>query len=143
MKVFISQSKPRGQALAEALRDFVRQVVAGTEPWVSSKELDKGSLFRSEIQANLTEAFGGIVCLTSESRDERWLLYEAGAISVRGRVWTVLLDLEKTDVLPPLGDFHHTRATEKADMWELIQVIHSATVAAGNSKQQVGDVETI
>ena len=80
MKVFISHSLPRSQALAATLGDFVRRVVPGTEPWVSESGIDKGARFMSEIRENLRQSLAGIVCLTPENLTEPWILYEAGAL---------------------------------------------------------------
>jgi hypothetical protein len=84
---------------------------------VSESGIDKGARFMSEIRENLNQATGGIVCLTRENLNERWVLYEAGALStkVTGRVWTLLLDVEYADVAPPLSEFQPTKA-EKADV---------------------------
>lgn len=59
MKVFISQSLPRSYDLATTLESFIRQVIHGTEPWVSGTGIDKGARFASEIRDNLTQAAGG------------------------------------------------------------------------------------
>lgn len=144
MKVFISHAMPRATHLAEAFAPFLRRVVQGAEPWVSSTGIDKGRLFRAEIQASLDGAFAGVVCLTPENRSERWLLYEAGALSVKNQnqVWTLLLELEYTDVEAPLGDFQHTKA-EKADIWRLVQAVRRVVHAAEGSNQTDDDVKVV
>lgn len=106
-KVFISQSGARSLALAEALQGFVRKLVQATDPWVSRTGI------ATELDDNLDQAGAGIVCLTSDNLDARWILFEAGALSRTGKkVWTVLLDVEPADVVPSLSQFQHTRAGE-------------------------------
>src|SRR5262249_20805424 len=131
MKVFISQSLPRSLALATTLESFIRKVVPGTEPWVSESGIDKGARFMSEIRENLNQATGGIVCLTRENLNERWILYEAGALStkVTDRVWTLLLDVDHSEVAPPLSEFLHTKA-DRSDVLKMVRSIHKTVVAA-------------
>ena len=52
----------------------------------------------------------------------------------------MLLDLQKTDVDPPLGDFQHTRA-ERDEIWKLIETIHQAAATSGSNKQSASDLE--
>ncbi len=142
MKVFISQSLPRSLSLATTLESFIRKVVPGTEPWVSESGIDKGARFMSEIRDNLSQAMGGIVCLTRENLNECWLLYEAGALStkVTDRVWTFLLDVDHAEVDPPLSEFLHTKA-EKADVLKMVRSIHKSVVAAGEKTSTEPDLE--
>jgi hypothetical protein len=122
VKVFISQSLPRSNELAQALAKFVEKVIPGTKPWVSSTGIDKGARFNDEIRNSLSDATGGIVCLTRENLMEPWILYEAGALStkVADRLWTFLLDVEFTEVADPLKVINHTRA-EKADVLKMMK----------------------
>jgi hypothetical protein len=77
-------------------------------------------------------AGAGIVCLTSENRDARWILFEAGALSRTGKkVWTVLLDLDPADIAPPLSWFQHTKA-EKEDILLMVESINK-TVDSPNA----------
>src|SRR5262245_20222161 len=134
MKVFISQSLPRSLALANAFKDFVRKVVPGTDPWVSESGIDKGSRFMSEIRENLNQASAGVVCLTRENLNEPWILYEAGALSTKStdRVWTLLLDVEHSDVADPLSPFNHTKA-ERDDLLKMVGSIRKTVQASGEN----------
>jgi len=144
MKVFISQSKPRSLELALALEVFIRKVVQGTEPWVSRSGIDKGTRWSDQVAKNLKDVAAGLVVLTSENLDERWLLFEAGALSVKPvvHVWTYLLDVEPSDVKEPLSEFLHTKA-EKAETFEMIQSIHHAVHEAGAKTSSADDVKDL
>jgi hypothetical protein len=117
--------------LAQALAKFVEKVVPGTKPWVSSTGIDKGARFNDEIRNSLSDATGGIVCLTRENLLEPWILYEAGALStkVADRLWTFLLDVDFTEVADPLKVINHTRA-EKADVLKMMKSIQK--IGAGS-----------
>jgi hypothetical protein len=143
MKLFISQSKPRSLALAQTYKSFIRKVIPGIDPWVSDPDIEKGARFMTAIKENLDTAVGGMVCLTSENLSERWILFEAGALStkVTDRVWTLLLDVDHTAVLPPLDQFNHTKA-EKADVLKMVKSMHKAAVTAKATGSSEADVES-
>jgi hypothetical protein len=134
MKIFISWSGERSLVLAKTLQSFLPKVVQNIEAWVSDTSIDKGARGPVEIRTNLEQAAAGIVCLTSENLDERWLLFEAGALSLKpiDRVWTFLLDVQHAQVEKPLSDFQHTLA-EKIRVWEMVQSIHKAISATEKS----------
>ena len=128
MKIFISQSGERSKQLALALQEFVRLVVLEAEPWVSHNGIEKGTRSLSKIGESLEAADAGIICLTSENLFAPWILFEAGALSKRqsDHVWTVLLDIDHTQVEPPLGQFQHT-SVNKDDLRAVIQSINKAS----------------
>lgn len=126
MKIFISWSKERSKAVAEALRVWLPRVIQSSQPWMSAKDIDKGVLWRTEISRQLNEAAVGIICLTPENLESPWLLFEAGAISKEmagSLVCTYLFDLEPYDVKDPLAQFQSTKAQEE-DTRKLIQSIN-------------------
>lgn len=140
MKVFISHSGERSKALAERIQWFVRNLVPSTEPWLSSG-IEKGSRWEPEIAAQLEASGVGIVCLTAENLDSRWILFESGALAKRldGRVCTLLLGIEPAEVKPPLGQFQHTRA-ERDDVWQLVETINNAVAAVGEKPRPADDL---
>jgi hypothetical protein len=123
-KIFLSWSKPRSKAVAEALYEWLPTVVQNVETWMSAADIDKGSKWRQVLTGELSNANFGILCLTPENLREPWLLFEAGALSkmADSRVWTYLFDLEFTDVKDPLSEFQHTFAT-KEDTRRLVHSI--------------------
>src|SRR5215218_11257815 len=104
MQLFLSWSQSRSKAVAEAFARWISQVIQAAEPWLSS-DIEKGARWSAEISARLEESKIGIICLTRENLDSRWILFEAGAISkAKGaHVCTLLLDVEPSDVEQPLG----------------------------------------
>jgi hypothetical protein len=130
MKVFISHGGNRSRALALKIDWFVRRLIQSTNPWVSTG-IDKGSKWEREIAQNLEQAGIGIVCLTSDNLNNRWMLFEAGALSKRfdDKVCTLLLDVTASQVEPPLSQFQHTKS-ERDDVLKLVVTINKMVAEA-------------
>ena len=50
------------------------------DPWISSKDIDRGSIWFNEIFDELKDTNFGIVFVTKENQDKPWLLFESGAL---------------------------------------------------------------
>lgn len=112
MNVFISWSGDRSLAVAQALRDWLPNVIQALEPWLSASDIEQGTRWSTEVSLQLQESRVGIVCLTPENLREPWILFEAGALSktiANTFVCTYLIDLEITDVSWPLAMFQATK----------------------------------
>lgn len=128
MKVFLSWSGERSKAVAELLNEWLCCVIQAARPWVSTRDLDRGSLWFSEINDQLKDTSVGIICLTQENRVRPWILFEAGALAKglsTARVCTLLIDLEPKDVEDPLAQFNHTSPTEES-MFNLVKTLNTA-----------------
>lgn len=115
MKIFISWSGQRSQALASALSDWLRLVLHYAEPWVSTSDIKPGERWSIEVAKGLQESKFGIVCVTKDNLEAPWLLFESGALAKSmedGRVIPVRLDLDVSDITGPLAQFQ----SEKADI---------------------------
>jgi hypothetical protein len=128
MKVFISWSGQRSHAAAELLSVWIKCVLQATRPWISSRDIDRGALWFSEIGDQLKDTSVGIICLTAENKEKPWILFEAGALAkglTSSRVCTFLIDLKPTDVRDPLAQFNHTMP-EKESFRSLVRTLNSA-----------------
>lgn len=126
MKVFISWSGDRSKQVAELLDDWIQCVIQAVDPWMSSKDIDRGALWFTEISDQLSNTSVGIVCLTKENKDKPWILFESGALAKglsSNRVCTFLIDLSPTDLENPLAQFNHTFPTRDS-IWELVRTIN-------------------
>lgn len=126
MKVFISWSGERSKLIAELLDDWIQCVIQAVDPWMSSKDIDRGALWFTEISDQLANTSIGIVCLTKENRNKPWILFESGALAkglTSNRVCTFLIDLAPTDLENPLAQFNHTFPTRDS-IWELVRTIN-------------------
>lgn len=114
MKVFISWSGVASRSVAEALRDWLPNVIQGIEPFVSSKDIDKGANWSFELLRELSDTDFGIICLTQENLLSPWLNYEAGAImkAISSRAAPVLFGVEKKDVPAPMSQLQLTTIDE-------------------------------
>ena len=127
MKVFISWSGNRSRAVADLMSVWIKCVLQASDPWISTKHIDRGALWFSEINEKLRDVSVGIVCLTQENKDKPWILFETGALAkglTGNRVCTFLVDLEPGDLTDPLAQFNHTKP-DKIGMWELVKTLNS------------------
>jgi hypothetical protein len=128
VKIFISWSKDRSRKVAEALRDWLPDVIQAAEPFLSTHDIPKGVRWGHDLAKELEGTNVGIICLTPENLAERWILFEAGALSKiadRARICTYLYDLTPTQLLSPLADFQATKAV-KEDTFEMLASINEA-----------------
>lgn len=108
MKVFISCSGRRSQAVGAALRDTMKAAIQATDPWLADADLRVGGRWNPELAAALEASDFGVSCITPENKDRPWILFEAGAISkkvLEGRLAIYLIDLAATDLAGPLAQF--------------------------------------
>jgi len=133
MKVFISWSGDRSRAVAEMLNDWIKCVLQATRPWISTRGIDRGSLWFNEIHDQLKDTSVGIICLTQENKNKPWILFEAGALAKglsTNRVCTFLVDLKPSDLEDPLAQFNHTMP-EKSNLWELVKTLNTCLASNG------------
>lgn len=125
MKVFISWSGPHSKKCAEILRDWIKCALQASEPWISSKDIDKGTLWFNKISDQLANTSVGIVCLTADNKDKPWILFESGALAKGlsiNKVCTLLIDLKASDLDAPLSQFNHTTPDQESMKSLLISI---------------------
>lgn len=130
MKIFISWSGEKSRAIAEALREWLPNVIQIIEPWMSAEDVEKGTRWSSDIASQLESTRLGVICLTSENLESPWILFEAGALSKtieKTFVCPYLFDIDSSDLNPknPLVQFQDTKA-DKADTKRLLGTINKA-----------------
>jgi len=133
MNVFISWSGSRSRAVAEILRDWIQKVLQGTRPWLSTRDIEGGALWISEINEQLKESSIGIICISMDNRSNPWILFEAGALAKglpSNRVCTFLIDLLPKDIENPLAQFNHTTSDETSVL-KMIRTINNSLGSSG------------
>jgi hypothetical protein len=126
MKVFISWSGERSQALAQALHEWIPLVLHNVEPWLSEADIEAGDRWAEAVAKELADSNFGIICVTRENVGSPWVLFEAGALakSLQGsKVIPLLLDLDFRDITGPLAQFQ-AKKLEKAGISEVINSIN-------------------
>lgn len=126
MKVFISWSGDRSRQVGELLDEWLQCVIQAVDPWMSSKDIEKGSLWFPEISDQLKNTSIGVIC--QQNKNKPWILFEAGALAKglsSNRVMTFLIDLQPTDIGDPLAQFNHT-LPNKESVWILIRTLNSS-----------------
>lgn len=139
MKVFISWSGERSRAVAQALRDWLPNVIQAIEPWMSEADIAKGARWGLDMARELDETRVGIICLTRENLNAPWILFEAGALSktlAETYVCPYLLDVGPADLEGPLAQFQAAVANGE-DTRKLVQTINRALRDEALSEERV------
>jgi hypothetical protein len=128
MEAFISWSGDRSRAVAEALHEWLPNVVQLVTPWIPLADIDKGTRWGTEVAVHLEACRVGLICLTPESLSAPWLLFETGALSKtldKTFVGPYLLDLQSTDLQGLPAQFQAT-TTEKEETRRRLRTINTA-----------------
>ncbi len=142
MNIFLSWSGERSRAVSDLLDEWLQCVIQAVDPWMSSKDIDRGTLWFSEISDQLQSTSLGIICLTKDNLEKPWILFEAGALAKglkNTRVCTFLIDLEPNDVGTPLSQFNHTMP-DKAGLWALVRTLNNALQEKGLKEKTLEQV---
>lgn len=128
MKSFFSWSGEKSHEMAVAFSDWLPCVIQAVEPWVSSRDIDRGSIWLNEIFEQLKDTNFGLVFVTKENQNKPWLLFESGALSkglTENRVCTILIDLQVRDIdsSSPIKHLNHT-TLDKPAVLKLLQTIN-------------------
>lgn len=128
MKLFISWSGSKSHEVAKLFNELIPEIIQYVKPWISSEDIESGSIWDNAIQDNLNTTNLGLICLTQENKEKPWILFEAGSLSKgleASRVFTFLIDLKSDDLLKnPLTKFNHTE-NNKESIYKLIKTINN------------------
>lgn len=142
MNIFLSWSGERSRAVSDLLDEWLQCVIQAVDPWMSSKDIDRGTLWFSEISDQLQNTSIGIICLTKDNLEKPWILFEAGALAKglkNTRVCTFLIDLDPNDIGTPLSQFNHT-LPNKPGLWALVKTLNNALQEKGLKEKTLGQV---
>jgi TIR domain len=126
MKSFLSWSGEHSRNFAEEFKPWLEQVLPGTDVWLSSEDIDKGTIWFTAIIGELETCHCGILCITRENYLSPWIHFEAGGM-VKGlgknHVATILLDIDYPELKPPLNQFNGTRLNRQG-AWHLVKSLN-------------------
>ena len=140
MKVFISWSGQRSKKVAEALRDWIPDVIQAVETWMSASDIEAGTRWAEELSRELNRIRFGIICLTRENLAAPWVLFEAGALSTglnKARVCPYLFGIKPANITGPLAQFQVILA-QKEDTRKLLIAINKALDKNALTDQRLG-----
>ena len=126
MKIFISWSGDRSKAIAEELRDWLPTIVQSLEPFISTQDVPAGARGLNVLASQLQDCSFGIICLTQENKEGKWIHFEAGALSKAidaSRVVPLLLDLKVSDLTGPLVQFQAIAIEDRDGVFSLIKAL--------------------
>lgn len=124
--IFISWSGDLSRKLAKAIRDWLPSVLQEVTLFFSPDDLDKGVMWDYGISKKLAESQLCLLCLTRDNTKEPWILFEAGAVSMKleeSRVCPILFGLKPEELQGPLSNFQ-TTIFEKDDFKKLVTTIY-------------------
>ncbi len=129
MNIFLSWSGERSKQVAELLKVWLSNVIQASEPFLSTKDIDRGAIWFMDIANSLASINIGIICVTEENKNSPWILFESGALTkglTSSRVCPFLIDLESTNIINnPLSQFNHTLPNEEI-LFELLKTVNKA-----------------
>ncbi len=117
--VFISWSKEKSKALAQALREWLPHVLQTIEPWMSEFDIDVGDHWESAIDEALGRAQFAIVCLTETNHQSPWVNYEVGFLSktLARSICAYLIGVQKKDISEfPINRYQATTADKQGTL---------------------------
>ena len=126
MRVFISWSGTKSEAVAKHLRDWLPNVLQSIDPYFTPSDVEKGARWSSEISLELSQSKIGILCITRDSMNSPWLVFEAGALSKEledAHVCPIVFGIEPSDIIQPMAQFQATKF-EKEDFRKLVGVLN-------------------
>jgi hypothetical protein len=138
VKVFLSWSGRVSNGVAHILARWLPYMLHSIEPFVSDEDISKGADWKVRLGTELADAKFGIVCVTPFNLSQRWLNFEAGALSAVAaepggvapflfRVNRAMLGespLSQFQLSEYSGDNAHSRD-------EFLKLVHSLNDAAG------------
>lgn len=93
------------------------------DPWMSDRDIHAGQRWQLEVAAALDEAGFGILCVTRESVNAPWLIYEAGVLS-RTPVVPLLIGVPTDHITGPLAQFQ-TKTLDRRGCHDLVVSINA------------------
>jgi len=79
--IFISWSGDRAKKIALALHSWLPDIIHHARPWMSEVDIDPGARWAGELAVKLESMKFGIICLTPETSNSPWVLFESGALA--------------------------------------------------------------
>jgi len=139
VKVFLSWSGTRSKEVAEALKEWLPDVLQAVTTFVSSADIEKGREFFRVLREELSDSNFGILCLTKDNCRKPWVLFEGGALAKvleHSSLCPYLIDMEPAELPDPLRLFEAANANEQGTR-ELVRALNNTSDSLKLSEHQV------
>lgn len=145
MKIFLSWSEERSKFIAEALRNWLPNVIQLIEPWMSKEDIKSGGRWSPEIMTQLEASKFGIICLTPENQNNPWIMFESGALSktiAQTFVCPLLFEMNPSEIVGPLSQFQANQF-DKDGLFRIINSINEALGVQGLKKDKLDETYSV
>ena len=126
MKLFLSWSGARSRQIANTYNKWIKYIFPTLEIYISTEDIEPGRKWRDSIENGLEETYFGMLFLTPENLESRWIYYEAGSLS-KGKndshVIPMLYQLDAGKLQEPLSAFQ-SMSLEKDNMLRVVKTIN-------------------
>lgn len=142
MKIFYSWSGDYSKEIAKVFKNWLPNVIQKVIVYFSDEDIEKGKRWETEISRELSESHMGILFLTKENINSTWLHFEAGSLAKnidKACIYTLLFDLEYSDIKPPLTMFQAT----KFNKTDIKKFLYSVNNQLNEDKLPESNLETI
>ncbi len=129
MKIFISWSGKQSNEIAVYFSGWIKNVIQAATPWISTSDINSGSVWFSQIFEELKNTSIGIICVTKENINSPWMHFEAGALakSVDSTfVCPIVYGMSISQLRQPLAQFSAVSAN-KDGVLKLVKTINSVS----------------
>lgn len=131
VNIFVSWSGKYTHSIAKQLKQWLENNLQYCSVFISS-DIAKGEKWSEDIEANLEKSDIGIICVTKESYNKPWLLYEIGAlVGNNALVCPVFFDLRTDEINNSPILLRQVTNFEREDFFKLVKSIN--TKNNGNS----------
>jgi nucleoside 2-deoxyribosyltransferase len=137
MTIFLSWSGEASRLAAQAIGEAIDSVFNDAQPWISSKDIQLGQEWFTELRSALDSTRFAIVCLTQRNAASPWVMFEAGAVAgkLQGlKLVAVQLEGEVADLVDPMARFNSTRFDREG----MQRLFESINLSLGSPMKPVG-----
>jgi TIR domain len=131
LDVIVSWSGRTSHAAAEAIHEWLPDVLPGIKPWISSEDIAIGTPWFAKLMGQLEKTGICITCVTRDNVKAPWIFFEAGAIVGKRfgnepKVLSYLVGVEGAAIgHTPLSQFQWAEAT-KDGTWKLVKSVNDS-----------------
>lgn len=127
MKIFLSWSGTQSHMLAKALDELLRGIFQSVTTFLSTQDIEPGSLWFEKLNRVLEDHDFGIVCVNKTNLTKPYIMFEGGSLAKRlgiAKLVPVLIDMREPDLNQhPFSHFHYLHLNE-ADIKKLIETVN-------------------